>query len=168
MKPTALLLACLALPALAQTPTDTPASVRAELAQIDVLQKRATEVLDRERARSKAHLCEGKDAGDGSDPAVGNCWLREFKTTDADYLTYIRAIGALLRNPYISHRAAGAPQHLDFDTAEATWHTYRDQTCTAIDAQWAGGTLGRTQVPKCRLTVTWDHMNELASLYASF
>ena len=31
--------------------------------------------------------------------------------------------------------------------------------------QWEGGTLGRVNYPKCLLTVTWDHMNELADLY---
>jgi uncharacterized protein YecT (DUF1311 family) len=132
------------------------------------MQKQRAEALSRERARSKADLCA--HAGDGSDPAVGNCWLREGKTTDADYTAYVRAIGALLRLPPQSNRPtplpAGPPQHLEFDTAEATWLSYRKQACDAMTAQWEGGTLGRTAYPKCLVTVTWNHMNELEDLYA--
>jgi uncharacterized protein YecT (DUF1311 family) len=58
------------------------------------------------------------------------------------------------------------PRRLDIDTAETTWLTYREQSCRAIIYQWEGGTLGRINYPKCLLTVTWDHMNELADLYS--
>lgn len=61
---------------------------------------------------------------------------------------------------------AGPPQPLAFDTAEATWHTYRQQTCDAMTIQWEGGDTGRTAYPKCLVTATWRHMNELAELYA--
>lgn len=132
------------------------------------LQKQRAEVLRRERARSKADLCA--HALDGSDLAVGNCWLREGRTTDADYTAYVRAIGALLRLPPRSNRPtplpAGPPRQLEFDTAEATWLSYRKQACDAMIVQWEGGTMGRTAYPKCLVTVTWDHMNELEDLYA--
>lgn len=79
-------------------------------------------------------------------------------------------IGALLRLPPPSNRPTplptGPPQHLEFDVAEATWLSYRKQTCDAMTVQWEGGTLGRTAYPKCLVTVTWDHMNELEDLYS--
>jgi uncharacterized protein YecT (DUF1311 family) len=166
MKLLACLLACLSLPLLAQTPAkpvDDPVGNK-----WTALEKQAGEVLKRERARSKADLCA--HAGDGSDPAIGNCWLREGSTTDADYTAYVRAIGGLLRLPPRAYKPtplpAGPPQHLEFDTAEATWLSYRKQTCDAMTAQWEGGTLYRTAYPKCLVTVTWDHMNELDDLYS--
>jgi uncharacterized protein YecT (DUF1311 family) len=167
MKLVACLFAYLCLLYLAETPVkadDVPVQDK-----ITALQKQRAEALNRERARSKADLCA--HAGDGSDPAVGNCWLREGRTTDADYNAYVRAIGALLRLSLQANRAtplptAGSPQHLEFDTAEATWLTYRKQTCDAMTVQWEGGTMGRTAYPKCLVTVTWNHLNELDDLYS--
>lgn len=157
------LLACLSLsllsPALlAQTPRQPagdPISAKAE-----ALEKQRAEALSRERARSKADLCTR--GADGTEPGVGYCWLREGKTTDANYTAYARAIGALLRLP----PGSNPPRHLEFDTAEATWLSYRKQTCEAMIAQWEGGTIGRFAYPKCLVTVTWDHMNELEDLYS--
>lgn len=174
MKPIACLLACLSLSLLAQAPAkpaDVPVKIMADKITADkitALRKQAAEALTRERARSKANLCA--HALDGSDPAVGNCWLREGRTTDADYTAYVRSIGALLRlslqvNQQTPPRA-GSPQHLEFDTAEATWLSYRKQSCDAMTAQWEGGTLGRTVYPRCLVTVTWNHMNELDDLYS--
>jgi uncharacterized protein YecT (DUF1311 family) len=152
--------AYLSLSLLAQTPVKA-ADVSTQ-DKITALQKQGAEALNRERARTKAELCT--HAGDGSDPAVGNCWLREGRTTDANYSAYVRSIGALLRLSLQANQ--GSPQHLEFDTAEATWLSYRKQTCTAMIAQWEGGTLGRTAYPKCLVTVTWSHMNELDELYS--
>jgi uncharacterized protein YecT (DUF1311 family) len=168
MKLVAYLLACLSLSSLAQTPAK-PADVPTQ-DKITALHKQGAEALSRERARSKADLCA--HPLDGSDPAVGNCWLREGRTTDADYTAYVRAIGALLRLSLQANQANGLPggssQPLEFDAAEATWLSYRKQTCFAMTAQWEGGTLGRTAYPKCLVTVTWNHMNELHDLYSDF
>ena len=69
MKLVACLLACLSLSLLAQTPVKpTYAPVQDKITE---LQKQGAEALNRERARSKANL--RAHAGDGSDPAVGNC-----------------------------------------------------------------------------------------------
>jgi hypothetical protein len=109
-------------------------------------------------------LCET-----GPDPVVANCWAREGKTTDTGYTDYVRAIGALLRLPASVKPTPlpdGAPKPLKFDDAEATWRTYRQQVCDAMTIQWEGGTLSRVTYPKCLVTVTWSHMNELADLYA--
>ena len=161
MKFVACLLACVILPVLAQTPA---ASTQSDLdTKQTALQRRGTEALNRERVRSKANLC-GK-AGP-SDLSYSNCYSAEGKVTDADYTEYVRVIGALLRLPSVPTAPPGPPKHLDFDDAEATWLIYRKQSCMAMTYQWEGGTLGRVNFPKCLLTVTWDHMNELANLYS--
>jgi uncharacterized protein YecT (DUF1311 family) len=161
MKPVACLLACLCLSVSAlAAPPDNPV----EQKRVS-LQQRGAEVLSRERERSKAHLCE-----DGPDSVVADCWVREGKATDADYKAYVRAIGALLRLPAPSVKSTplpdGPPKPLQLDVAEAAWLTYRQHTCDAMTIQWEGGTLYRVAYPRCLVTVTWDHMNELADLYA--
>ncbi len=160
MQLAACLLACLYLSASAQAaPSDNPVEQRRAS-----LQQRGAEALKRELARSKANLCET-----GPDPVIANCWVREGKTTDADYTAYIRAVGALLRLPPASVRpppSDGPPKPLQLDAAEATWRAYRRQACDAMTIQWEGGTLYRLAYPKCLVTVTWGHMNELADLYA--
>ncbi len=158
----ACLLCCLSLPVFAQAPgTPTPKDLDAERT---VLKKRGVELLSRERDRSNANLCA--TAGP-SDLAVGQCYLAEGKVTDADYTEYLRVVGALLRLPaYPGAALPAAPRRLDIDTAETTWRTYREQSCRAMIYQWEGGTLGRVAYPKCLLTVTWHHMNELADLYS--
>lgn len=161
MKRAACLLACLCMApqGWAQSP-DNPVEDRRAM-----LQQRGAEALKRERARSRANLCET-----GPDPVIARCWVREGKTTDADYTAYIRSIGALLRLPPASVRPTplpnGPPRPLEFDAAEATWRAYRQQACDAMTIQWEGGTLYRVAYPKCLVTVTWGHMNELADLYA--
>ena len=162
MKLVACLLGCISLPVFAQAPR-TP--IQRDLdAKRTVLERRGAEVLSRERDRSKENLCA--TAGP-SDLAVGECYLAENKATNADYTEYLRVVGALLRLPgYASAPSPGALRHLDIDTAETTWLTYREQSCRAMIYQWEGGTLGRVNYPKCLLTMTWDHMNELADLYS--
>jgi uncharacterized protein YecT (DUF1311 family) len=170
MKLVACVLACLSLSVLAQTPVkaaDVPVDVPVQ-DKITALRKQGAEALSRERVRRKVDLCA--HPLDGSDPAVGNCWLREGRKTDANYTAYVRSIGGLLRLSLQTNRdaplPAGSPQRLEFDTAEATWLSYRKQTCDAMTAQWEGGTLYRTAYPKCLVTVTWNHMNELDGLYS--
>ena len=159
MKPATCLIACLCLSASAHAaPVSDPVDQRRAS-----LQQRGAEILKREQARSKAHLCET-----GVDPVIANCWVREGKTTDADYTAYVRAVGALLRLPPFSPAPPpdGLPRPLKFDDAEAAWLAYRKQACDAMTAQWEGGTYGRIAYPRCLVTVTWRHMNELADLYA--
>jgi uncharacterized protein YecT (DUF1311 family) len=162
MKLVACLLGCISLAVFGQTPA---APTQRDLdAKLTVLQRRGAEVLSREHGRSKANLCA--KAGP-SDLSVGECYLAEGKVTNADYTEYVRVVGALLRLPrYTKAAFPGAPRRLDIDTAETTWLTYREQSCRAMIYQWEGGTLGRVNYPKCLLTVTWDHMNELAELYS--
>lgn len=166
MKPALRLLACYCLSALYLSgPAQAASAIDPVEQRRTSLQQRGAEALSRERARAKAALCET-----GPDPVVADCWVREGRTTEADYTAYVRAVGALLRLPAASAKPLplpkGAPRPLAFDTAEATWRAYRQQTCDAMTIQWEGGTLYRIAYPRCLVTVTWDHMNELASLYA--
>ncbi len=164
MKRAARLLACLCMApqGWAKSP-DNPVEDRRAM-----LQQRRAETLRREQARSRANLCE--QVGDGSVPAVGQCWLREGKITNAAYTDYVRATGALLRLPPPSFKPQplpmGPPAPLAFDAAEATWRAYREQACQAMTIQWEGGDMGRTAYPKCLVTLTWRHMQELGDLYA--
>jgi hypothetical protein len=161
LKVVACLLVGVILPVLAQTPE---ASTQSDLdAKQTALQRRGAQALTRERVRSKANLC--RRAGP-SDLSYSNCYSAEGKVTDADYSEYVRVIGALLRLPSVPTAPPAVPKHLDFDDGEAAWLIYRKQSCMATTYQWEGGTLGRVNYPKCLLTVTWDHMNELADLYS--
>lgn len=136
-------------------------------ARQSTIRQRGTEALTREQARSKADLCAKAEAGGNA--AIGACLLTEGKTTEQEYLAYIRSIGALLR---LQPPSASAPkpsetsQHFPFDAAEDAWRTYREQSCTSTATQWEGGTLAPIAYANCRLTLTWDHMNELAALYS--
>jgi hypothetical protein len=162
MKLVACLLCCIFLPVFGQTPA-APTQRDLDAKRTD-LQRRGAELLSRERDRSKVDLCA--KAGP-SDLSVGQCYLAEGKVTNAGYTEYVRVIGALLRLPrYVKSTLPAAPSRLDIDTAETTWLTYREQSCRGMIYQWEGGTLGRINYPKCLLTVTWDHMNELADLYS--
>ncbi len=162
MKPVACLLICIFLPVSGQTPN--PPTQRDLDAKLTALQQRGAELLSRERDRSKANLCA--KAGP-SDLSVGECYLAEGKVTNADYTEYLGVVGELLRLPrYAGAARTNAPSRLGIDTAETTWLTYREQSCRAMIDQWEGGTLGRVNYPKCLLTVTWRHMDELADLYS--
>jgi uncharacterized protein YecT (DUF1311 family) len=129
------------------------------------LRKRGDDVLQRERERRKANLCSNSTNG-----AVGisSCLSEEFKTTEANYLAYVRAIGALLRltPPGADHRAAGAPiTRLAFDDTESIWQSYREKACTAVLAQWQGGSIVPMAQKSCLLDLAWSHIEELANLY---
>lgn len=131
------------------------------------IRERGTEALTREQARSKTDLCVKAEAGGNA--AIGACLVAEGKTTEQEYLAYVRSIGALLRLPTSGSsetKPSNTPQHLPFDSAEETWRTYRDQSCTSMATQWEGGDQAPIAYANCRLTLTWNHMNELAALYA--
>ena len=163
MKLAACLLLCVSIPALAQASAQSEAD-----AKYAALMQSAKEAVSREQARSKVpDLCAKADP---SNLGQGLCFQRELKTTDADETTLVRAIGAGLRKALADHHPPDAqhfdPNHLEFDAAEVAWHTYRDQTCNyAINMQWIGGHNYQTADPSCMLTLTWNHMNELVSVY---
>jgi hypothetical protein len=126
-----------------------------------------TEALTSEQARSKVNLCAKAEGGGNA--AIDACLVTEGKTTEQGYLAYIRSIGALLglRTPDASApKPADTPQRLAFDAAEDAWRAYRDKSCTSMARQWEDGTQAPIAYAKCRLTLTWNHMNELATLYS--
>ena len=127
--------------------------------------KQGAEALRRERGRRKADLCSNSPNG-----AVGIsvCLADELKTTEANYLAYVRSIGALLRlgPPDGDHPATGrSVARLPFDDAESIWQSYREKACAAAMAQWQGGSIVQTAQKSCLLDLTWDHIDELANLY---
>jgi hypothetical protein len=126
--------------------------------------QQGAEALSKERARSKANLCAGDESG--GNVSIQRCLVEESKITEQNYLTYIRAIGALLQ-PHqpdkLTARSHGKPP---FDSAESSWRIYRDQGCASMATQWEGGDQAPLAYANCRLTLTWDHLDELSTLYS--
>ena len=54
-----------------------------------------SEALSREQARSKQGLCA--EAEKDGNAEIGECLDKQFKTTEQNYLAYVRSIGALVR-----------------------------------------------------------------------
>jgi hypothetical protein len=76
----------------------------------------------------------------------------------------VRSIGALLRLR-TSGDAPEEPKRLSFDAAEDSWQKYQDRVCDSMATQWAD-VQSSIAYADCRLRVTWNHMNELDSLYS--
>lgn len=124
-----------------------------------------TDALAKERTRSKATLCVNTEKDGGT--KVEQCLAEQDKTTEQNYLTYIRAIGALLRLPP-SVKSAHAPlKRIPFDSAEDTWQTYRKWSCRSASTQRQSIGQAPVEYDHCYLQLTWNHMNELAKLYSS-
>lgn len=126
--------------------------------------QQGTDALSKEQARSKSGLCV--DSEKGGNAAIAQCLDDQAKVTDHDYLLYVRSIGALLRLQAPGDLAPSRPKRLSFDLAEDAWREYRDQSCASMATQWDGGDQASVAHANCRLTVTWNHMNELADLYS--
>jgi hypothetical protein len=144
-----------ALPTFPQTPEwDAFYAKQAEF------RKRGDDALKREQARRKAALCA--NAANGNDMSA--CLAAESKTTEANYLAYVRSIGALLRlTAPETPRAATTASRLPFDDAESVWQAYREKACAAMSMQWRSTQGDANQ--SCRLDLTGNHMDELAKLY---
>jgi hypothetical protein len=121
------------------------------------LRAQGTEALEKERARSKIELCE--KAFPGGNAAIGECLADEGKTTESNYLAYAQAIRGMLLD---ENRPA---KKLPFDVGEELWQQYRDQSCKSMSTQWEGSQAA-VAFADCRVKLTWNHMNELADLYA--
>jgi hypothetical protein len=125
--------------------------------------RQGSEARSREQARSKQHLCA--EAGEGGNARIGQCLDEQFKTTQQDYVAYVRSIGGLLRLPPPDEPASTSHGKLPFDSAEDAWLKYRDASCTSMATQWQGNQ-SSVAYADCRLKLTWNHMNELADLYS--
>jgi hypothetical protein len=128
------------------------------------IRQRGTDAFERERSRSKAHLCERGSNSEQGGAGIAKCLADEARSTDQNYLTYVQSIGALLRLPTPDDAKAKAPQRLSFDAAENSWRKYRDQGCAAMATQWVDVQSSTANVD-CHLRLTWNHMIELDSLY---
>jgi uncharacterized protein YecT (DUF1311 family) len=130
------------------------------------IQRRGVEALKLEETRRKSGLCT--NAEEGGQSATAACLVKEGKTTEQNYLNYIRSIGALLRlpGPGTESESPRSQKSLAFDHAEEAWQTYREQSCKSMSAQWEGGDQQPVAYANCLLTTTWNHMQELSELYS--
>ena len=131
----------------------------------DSIRKSGADALQRERERHKADPCSTAQATRG----IAGCLSQEFKTTDANYLTYVRSIGALLRltPPEDGPRPATDAKiaRLPFDDSESAWQSYREKACAAMAYLYRGGSIIPLARGSCLLSLTWSHMDELQNLY---
>jgi hypothetical protein len=149
--------------AVAQT-TPAPAASRDSFHAEQVkLRQSGTAGLEHERTRSKSKLCEKAGAEGGK--AIADCLIAEAGTTEQNYLAFVQAIGGLLRLRTPDDALQKTPKSLPFDAAEGDWQTYREKRCKSVSTQWIG-VQGSISYDDCRLKLTWNHMNELASLYS--
>jgi hypothetical protein len=127
------------------------------------IRKRGQDALQRERDRRKANLCSKASNGNAG---IGLCLSTEIKITESNYLTYIRAIGGLLRLSTPDEPVTGGKtvKRIPFDDGESSWQSYREQNCRATSTQWQGSSAS-VAYADCRLKVTWNHLEELADLY---
>lgn len=158
------MLLVLALPeAVAQTKAASNTGWDSFYAEQMKMRQAGTAALELERVRSKADFC--KKAGTEGGRAIADCLLAEGKTSEENYLAYVRSISALLRLRTPDDPHQHSPERLPFDAAEEDWQSYRDQSCKSMSTQWLD-VQSSIAYADCRLKLTWNHMNELASLYS--
>jgi uncharacterized protein YecT (DUF1311 family) len=131
-------------------------------ARQSALRRQGSESLSREQVRSKQEPCA--EAEKGGNTEIGKCLTDQFQTTQQNYLTYVRAVGALLRLVPPDESASAIHGKFPFDSAEDAWLKYRDSSCASMATQWQGSQSG-VAFADCRLKLTRNHMNELADLY---
>ena len=132
-------------------------------ARQSALRRQESESLSREQSRSKQGLCV--EAEKDGNAEIGRCLTEQFQTTQQNYLTYVRAIRALLQLVPSDEPASAIHGKLPFDSAEDAWLKYRDSSCTSMATQWQGDQSG-VAFADCRLKLTRNHMDELADLYS--
>jgi uncharacterized protein YecT (DUF1311 family) len=128
-----------------------------------VLSIRAGAYLHAEGANKKADRCNTAKAAESTASAT-ECIGNEYEKTRANYVGFVRALGALLRLDDDGHRPKGTPQRISFDQAESAWLVYLDKTC-----DWGAkgySTWGPAVVTSCQITLTENHMAELRKAYA--
>jgi hypothetical protein len=149
--------------AMAQTTSASKASWDSFHAELVKMRQSGTAALEHERTRSKSNLCEKVEAEGGK--AIVDCLVAEAGTTEQNYIAYVRAIGGLLRLGTPDDANQKTPKSLPFDAAEEDWQRYREQSCRSVSTQWID-LQSSISYDDCRLRLTWNHMNELASLYS--
>jgi uncharacterized protein YecT (DUF1311 family) len=142
---------------IAQEPTT--AQLNAEIKRNDELHTRAQQTVAAEQARAKLPLCPNAK----STLDINYCYAQELTTTDANEVKLVRALGGLLR---VGTEAPGVPpMRLNFDKAEATWHLYREQACSADGEQYEGGTMRPAVEMGCKISIARHHIDELWDIY---
>ncbi len=125
------------------------------------LRDRASAILDQERARAKrTSICP--DAMDTL--SINQCMAGELKTTDGNYVKFIRILGAQLRGED-DEADPGHITRIPFDDAEDAWKIYRVKACFAVGDLNRGGTIRPMEEMGCRIDLTLKHMEELWSSY---
>jgi uncharacterized protein YecT (DUF1311 family) len=127
---------------------------------------RGTEALAAESALEKKDEC--KNAMTTFE--TGECGSRLFDSTQRNYVSYVRAIGALLRLDTPDGKSPGQESMPDagraFDAAEALWIRYRDSQCESGGNLYWGGTMRPGAILDCRIRLTQRHIQDLAEIYA--
>ena len=114
------------------------------------------------QAVQKVRSCQGAD----TTAAINECTKKLLTRTEADYVSLVRAIGAVIRRPVQGRTPP--PQRLPFDEAETAWKTYRDKACGVIFASYGGATMGPSAENNCDITVTISHMHEIRDVYSDY
>ena len=120
------------LPVRAQQPS--ASALDAMIKRNTELHARAQQAVQTEDERGRKELCPGAK----STMDINACYTGELMTAEANEVKLVRAIGGMLRAG--TESPGTPPMRLNFDKAEAAWHTYRDQACNAAGAQYEGGT----------------------------
>jgi uncharacterized protein YecT (DUF1311 family) len=146
-----------AAPLFAQSP-----EVIAMEAKQKAFQDRGLKVLQAEDAREKRGDCLTAQ----STPVVNNCMEREMAITDANYKSYVLALGGVLRLSTTPEEATAAAETArKFDAAEALWSNYRKAACDAVYQHYMAGTVRGFAYASCMQTLTRSHLHELARTY---
>lgn len=151
-----------ALPLPAQTRTGISADEQALEAKQSTFLDREEKALAAETAREKRGDCKTE----GDTPSVNACMTREMGITDANYKTFVLAVGGLLRAATPDEAAAAADVGHRFDVAEAQWATYRKSACDTVYQHYMAGTVRGFAYGSCMQTLERQHMHDLATIYS--
>jgi uncharacterized protein YecT (DUF1311 family) len=154
------LLVCISSAGVAQAPSHgSPVdALTARIQRNHELHERSFEIVEAERARAKQPLCP--KAMTTLD--INSCYSAELATTDANYLEFVRLLGAILRSGEETETVKPIP----FDDAETAWQKYRELASKAAGDPYAGGTIRPSIEMGCRLTLTRHHIDELWDVYS--
>ena len=143
----------------ATNPQQTPTQ-RAFFVKQETYRTTGTAVLSAEHAREEVQACPS-----GLDPdSINLCLDSEFKITQKNYQSYIKALSGLLRlgSPDIPNLPGTAKE---FEKAELSWTAYRDTQCRTASNVRPGAIQGYLYLT-CEQNLTRSHMVEIANLYA--
>jgi len=124
-------------------------------------QQRAAKALAAETAREQKGDCTTQ----ANTMAVDACMTREMAVTDANYKTFLLAVGGLLRAATPDEAAAAADVGHRFDLAESQWATYRKSECDTVYQHYVAGTVRGFAYASCMQRLERQHMHDLRAIY---